>query len=196
MLFDGYGRRKYLTISEWRAFLLAADSRDPLTRTFCYVLAHTGARISEVRALTAASIDLAGDFITFECLKRRQRGVFRPVPVPHSLILLLEDTHGLSAIQADRLLRQCRLWPWCRTTAWSRVKAVCKAAGVPENVGTARAFRHTYGVEGVAMKGVPLGTMKRWLGHVRLESTTIYTEVVGAEERALSGRMWRDSDLR
>lgn len=191
MLYDLHGQRKYLLLPEWQAFLAAADLVDPLTRSFCYVLAHTGARPSEVRALTPQCIDIANDTISFECLKRRQRGVFRPLPVPHSVIILLEEVHNITFRQADPLSRAGRLWPWCRTTAWSRVKEVCREARVPEHVGTARAFRHTFGVEGVTMQGVPLSTMKNWLGHARLESTVIYTTAVGPQERALSARMWQ-----
>lgn len=190
MLYDRTGKRKYLTRAEWRAFIAAADNADPLTRTFCYVLAYTGARVSEVRVLTAASIDIANDCIVFECLKRRRCGIFRPVPVSHSLIAMLDDVHAVSARRSDPLGGASRLWPWCRTTAWYRVKKICRHAGVPEYVGTARAFRHTFGVEGVMHANVPLGTIKRWLGHSRLESTIIYCDAVGDEERELQERMW------
>jgi hypothetical protein len=53
-----------------------------------------------------------------------------------------------------------------------------------------KAFRHSFGVRGVAQAGIPLGTMKRWLGHSKLESTITYTDAVGPEERALADRMW------
>lgn len=192
MLFDRHGQRKYLTTGEWRAFLTAADSAEPSTRSFCWTLAYTGARISEVRALTPLSIDAANDAIVVECLKRRRRGIFRAVPVPHMLIALLDEVHDVITCQADPVRRNERLWPWCRTTAWARVKGVCAAAGVPEAVRMPKAFRHTFGIEGAAHVGVPLGTIKRWLGHARLESTLVYTDAVGAEERALAERMWSE----
>jgi integrase/recombinase XerD len=53
-----------------------------------------------------------------------------------------------------------------------------------------KAFRHSFGVEGATRANVPLGIIKRWLGHAWLESTIIYCEAVGAEERALAARMW------
>lgn len=191
MLFTNRGERKYLTGRERQAFLAAADAAEPPVRTFCWVLASTGARISEVRALTANSIDVANEAIVIECLKRRHRGVFRAVPVRRGLIDLLESVHGIAALNADSERCNLRLWPWCRTTAWTRVKEVCAAAGVPEYVAMPKSLRHCFGVEGATQAGVPLGTMKRWLGHSRLESTLVYTTAVGLEERALAERMWR-----
>ncbi|MEI9887275.1 MAG: hypothetical protein WDN08_12375 [Rhizomicrobium sp.] len=49
-------------------------------------LAFTGARISEVLALTACRIDAADEVIIFETLKQRQKQVFRAVPVSRALI--------------------------------------------------------------------------------------------------------------
>lgn len=193
MLLDKFGRRKYLTRAEWRAFLTAANKFDPAIRTFCWTLAYTGGRVSEVRALTPLSIDIPNKMIVIECLKRRKKGVFRAIPVPPKLIKMLQDVHHVADLKKDALLNNARLWPWSRTTAWARVKRVCIAAGVPPTVSMPKAFRHTFGVEGAALAGVPLGTMKRWLGHARFESTLVYTEALGAEERALAQRMWRKS---
>lgn len=52
MLFDQFGNRKYLTSTERRAFMDAAKRAAPEVETFCLTLAYTGARISEVLALT------------------------------------------------------------------------------------------------------------------------------------------------
>ena len=196
MLFDRAGRRKYLTIDEWRAFILAAGRAEPHLKSFCMVLAYTGARVSEVRSLTPQSIDLANKAIVIECLKRRRRGIYRSVPVSAELIALLEVTHNLSTIAEDTEGRTCKLWPWSRTTAWARVKSVCEQAKIPKVLAMPRALRHTFGVEGATRANIPLGTIKRWLGHARLESTIIYCEAVGAEERSLASRMWGDEPLR
>jgi hypothetical protein len=45
-LFNTAGKRLYLTDSERKKFLAAADDEDRLVRSFCYVLAHTGGRRS------------------------------------------------------------------------------------------------------------------------------------------------------
>ena len=191
MLFDRSGNRKYLTLEERAAFLSAADhSADPFVRSFCWTLVCTGARISEVCNLTARAILSSEEVIVVECLKRRERGVYRAIPVPRNAIELLEAIHKISALKKNPALENIRLWPWCRTTAWQRVKDICRAAGLPAAVSKPRALRHTFGTIGVAVKGVPLPVMQRWLGHARIESTTIYTQAVGPEERALADRMW------
>ena len=57
-------------------------------RTFCTVLAYTGARISEVLALMPKHFDREAQLIVFESLKKRRKGVFRAVPVPAALLRL------------------------------------------------------------------------------------------------------------
>jgi integrase/recombinase XerD len=37
---------------------------------------------------------------------------------------------------------------------------------------------------------IPLTTIKNWLGHARIETTAIYLDVQGDEERELAGRTW------
>ncbi len=103
MLFDHHGNRKYLVSEERRAFIAAARKAPPKVETFCLTLAYSGARISEVLALTRERIDPATQAIIFETLKRRRRGVFRAVPVPSDLITRLEQVHCLA--ENDRELR-------------------------------------------------------------------------------------------
>ena len=52
-----------------------------------------------------------------------------------------------------------------------------------------KALRHAFGVGGT-QTGVPLNIIQRWLGHADIETTAIYTNVLGNEERALADRMW------
>jgi integrase/recombinase XerD len=96
LVFDGTGRRKCLTISERNQFLAATKSMAPEVRTFCLTLAYTGARISEILALTPAQVDTAAGMIAIENLKKRRRGVYRAVPIPRSLADELELTHKMS----------------------------------------------------------------------------------------------------
>lgn len=193
MLIDHAGRRKYLVPAEWRAFLQAARRAEARTRTFCFVLSFTGARVSEVLALTPASVDFANSALIIKCLKRREQGIYRSVPVPKGLIALLEQTHQVSLAKSNIEASGERLWPWCRGTGWGRVKQIAEIAGLPEWLRCPRMLRHSFGVEGTTYAGVPVGIIKRWLGHVRLESTLIYCEAVGEQERIHSNRMFADS---
>lgn len=185
MLYDQGGHRKYLTADERRRFIDAALRQPPEIGTFCLTLAYTGARISEVLSIRANNVDLAAGVIVFESLKKRRRGVFRQVPVPRTLLKRLEAEHDLRS--ADRVER---LWKWSRTTAWKHVKATMREAGVLSSCAMPKALRHTFGVMGVTEAKVPLNMMQKWLGHARIETTAIYANAVGSEERAIARRMW------
>ena len=76
------GGRKYLNAAERRRFMKAAAGAEPNTRLFCLVLGWSGARISEVLALTPAAIDIESGVASIETLKRRKRGIVRQVPFP------------------------------------------------------------------------------------------------------------------
>lgn len=94
-LFNTAGKRLYLTDSERKKFLAAADQEERQVRTFCYVLAHTGCRISEALQLVGERIDFDAGAIVFESLKKRKRGVYRAVPVPPAVLEMLAMVHGL-----------------------------------------------------------------------------------------------------
>src|SRR6185312_8605788 len=174
MLFDQFGIRKYLTPAERRTFMEAATELPPEEETFCVTLADTGARISEVLALTPMRIDVSALAVVIESLKKRRRGVFRAVPVRSTLIERLEEVHSISVAAADPERRNERIWKWGRTKAWERVRDVMQYAQVRGPWATPKGLRHGFGVHGVAEAGVPLNMMQRWLGHARLETTAIY----------------------
>jgi site-specific recombinase XerD len=55
-----------------------------------------------------------------------------------------------------------------------------------------RGLRHSFGV-GTVQAGVPLTLTQRWLGHARISTTAIYTELCGPEELAFASQFWRIS---
>ena len=57
-LFNKLGHRKYLNAAERCRFIDTARNALPKMRLFCLTLGWSGARISEVLALTPAAIDL------------------------------------------------------------------------------------------------------------------------------------------
>ncbi len=63
-LLDSQGWRLYLTREDRRQFLSAAEKQKREIRTFCFVMAFTGCRISEALELTAERIDLEAGGIT------------------------------------------------------------------------------------------------------------------------------------
>jgi integrase len=144
--FDRRGNRKYLTAAERRAVAVAALRMAPPIATFCLTLLFTGARISELLAVTSERIDRANSVIVFETLKRRTRGLYRAVPVPSELLKRLDVVHGVSAAQNKPTLSARPLWDWGRTTAWKHVNFVMRSAKISEALATPRAARHAFGV--------------------------------------------------
>jgi integrase/recombinase XerD len=189
-LFTSAGKRLYLTDSERKKFLAAADQEERQVRTFCYVLAHTGCRISEALQLVGERIDFDAGAIVFESLKKRKRGVYRAVPVPPAVLEMLAMVHGLrDRKRGARASSPPPLWDFGRTTAWKKVLEVMKVAGVKGPQATPKGLRHGFGVAAIHA-GIPLNLLQRWLGHAQLTTTAIYANAVGPEERNIAARMW------
>lgn len=189
MIYDYAGCRKYLTNNERQAFIKATGRLIPEAQTFCLMLAYTGARISEVLALTPERIDIEAGVVILESLKKRRRGVFRAVPVPRHFLQQLETVHRLTTAQLDPAQRTTRIWLWGRTKAWMLVKHVMRTVGVAPSQSMPKALRHAFGVS-ATQSNVPLNIVQKWMGHSRITTTTIYADAVGEEERAFAIRMW------
>ena len=190
--YDHHGNRKYTTVRERRRFLRAAKTQArPAVSSFCVVLVFTGARLSEVLALTPRQIDVDAGVIAIRSLKKRRpdSATYRAGPVPLRITRELDAAHAIKRAQQDPERIDAPIWPWCRTTAWKRVKEVMDAAGIDGLQASPKGLRHGFAV-GALVAGVPDTTVMRWLGHARLETTMIYTEAMGGEAQAIAKRMW------
>lgn len=181
-LYDSQGSRKYLTSGERKRFLCAASQCEARTRALCRVLAFSGCRISEALGLTRTRLDVETGRIVLCTLKRRKL-MFRAVPVPAALIAEL----AALPIVADA---PDRLWTWCRQTAWRRIKGVMACACITGAQAMPKGLRHGFGIA-AAEENIPPGLTKRWMGHARLETTILYQDAVGPEERSFAKRLWR-----
>lgn len=181
-IYDAHGGRKYLNAREREAFLaIAMNGQKQRRRAFCELLAFTGCRVSEALALTPEQVNCAEAYVVFRTLKRRKPH-FRTVPIPHELA-------ALSAPYGYGQAADFFLFPWCRQTAWKYIKQVLDAAGIVGPQASPKGLRHGFGMRAIA-KGVPEILVQRWLGHARLETTAIYLNAVGPEERAFAERLW------
>ena len=90
---------------------------------FALTLAWTGARVSEVLALTVSSFQVECGTVAIRTLKRRKHSV-REVPIPPELMAALDRHFRLSTARRDPRSADHRLWPWSRTTAWRIIKRV------------------------------------------------------------------------
>ena len=94
---------------ERREFIRASQRAEPVVETFCLTLAYTGARISEVLALTPWRIHQSALGITIESLKMRKLGVFRTIPITEFLLERLSTGHGVNIARGDNLLQKPRI---------------------------------------------------------------------------------------
>lgn len=178
-LHDRNGQRKYLTICERDRFLEVAASLPLDRKLYCYVLACTGCRVSEALNLTKDNLDPAMKLITFETLKQRKRGVYRAVPVPFELIELL------LSLPADK-----ELFTFSRYTCWRFIKKTMHEAGITSTGNKMpKAIRHSFGI-GHAQTKTPPNMTQKWFGHAKIETTHIYMNAIGEEERAFASSVW------
>ncbi|MFT5450290.1 MAG: integrase/recombinase XerD [Gammaproteobacteria bacterium] len=192
-LFTADGERKYLTHDERQNFMAAAmELKDRHRRTFCLTLAHSGCRISEGLALSFNRIDMSGGQLVFQSLKKRNgKKQQRAVPVPPSYLQTLDLVHNVRAVQKQPRKRTAPLWPIARMTGYRWICETMQAAGVAGAMAHPHSLRHAFGVQAL-MKDIPLPLLQRWMGHADLETTAIYLQVIGNEEKSFAGRMWED----
>jgi integrase/recombinase XerD len=187
-LYTSAGQRKYLTSAERVRFLETtyACPRADL-RSLCLTLAFTGCRISEALELKAGSIQRDAGFIAIRSLKKRAGAiVYREVPAPAELFSVLRQVHGLEDLSAQ-------LWPLSRCRAWQLIKGIMRDAAIPAGPhATPRGLRHSFGLHAIR-SGVPLNLVQRWLGHASMNTTAIYLQAIGDEEREIAARMWGSS---
>jgi integrase len=182
-LFDRKGNRKYLNGPERKAyFRVANDETDVARRAFYLTLFYTGCRISEGLNLTRERIDLTGKALVFETLKRRRRGHFRSVPIPDSLTALFGQI-------VDGPETAARVWRFSRTTAYRLIRGQMTEAGITGAMACPKGLRHSFAVACIG-QDIPLTTVQKWLGHARLETTAIYLDVAGDDERRFAKRLW------
>ncbi len=187
MIQDRDGSRLYLNEDERLKFLQASQRFSVEVRSFCETLNYTGCRISEALELTVGRVDIDSHTITFETLKKRKRGVYRSVPIPARLTNTLELVHRIRTTTDP----SSKLWSWSRSTAWRKIKAVLELAQISAGPQTSpKGLRHGYGIAAISA-GIPLNMLCKWMGHSSMETTSIYANAVGAEQRQIAEKMWQ-----
>jgi len=132
-----------------------------------------------------SSIDIDQKTLTVESLKKRKRGIYRQIPISNELVTELNEALGL-----NRRSEQAEpLWTWSRRTASRRIKSVMSSSKIVGIQACPKGLRHSFAVHGV-LKGIPLILLKRWMGHAYLQTTEIYLNIIGQEERAIAAKLW------
>ncbi|PTX58563.1 phage integrase family protein [Kordia periserrulae] len=181
-LHDRNGQRKYLNQTERLRFLECTKKRPVHVRLFCQLLYYTGARIAEIHNLSESNLDFSNKTVVLETLKKRKRGIYREIPLPD---FLLNDLKSYVQFKGKK---SQYLWQFSLRSASRHVKTVMLEAGIWGARACARGLRHGFAVR--AADKAPITTVKKWLGHSRLETTAIYLDVIGSEEREIAKRVW------
>jgi len=173
-LFDINGLRKYLVPEERERFASAARTMEREVMTFCLTLMNTGCRISEALELTPMRFDYPAKCVVIRSLKKRSKTpIYRTIPL------------------SDEFFE--RIWSWARMTGYRKVMSVMKKAEIEGVHACPKGLRHGFGIH-CALKGIPESRIQKWLGHSSRESTIIYTDAIGEEERKLASRLWEKND--
>lgn len=191
-LYDLKGQRLYLTSNEREDFIEAAKNAPREIRTFCFALHYTGCRISEALALTPKLVDFSEKALVFKTLKKRGKVLHRAVPIPDEVLDTIDMVHGLTEVlkSKKRTILNKPLWPYSRMTGFRHIKFIMDEAGIADGPHKSpKGLRHGFGVHALN-KGVPLNMLSKWLGHSSLETTAIYANALGEEQRNIASRMW------
>jgi len=163
--------------------LLDAE-KHPTRRLVLDLMWTTGARVSEILALTSTSfVDDGYDFgVILKTLKQRagrpskaslQRSPKRYIPIVDHL---LQDRIQ-SFLYAGHFKKAERLFPMARQTVNRHIKELVeRVGGAPFSI-SAHTFRHSFAIH-LLLHGRPLKYVSQLLGHKSVDSTEIYTNVL------------------
>lgn len=195
-LFDDQGRRLYLNTEERSAFMLEAKKQSGRDRMICETFHFTGCRPSELIEVTPARVDLSEYKITFRKLKKRKDAngkqviKFRSVPVPEDYFDRLCMVYDLRELQKSKKTADLPIWDSTRQRLGQIVTPIMLSAGIVEGPHRClKGLRHGFGVNAVT-KEIPLNMVQKWMGHEKMETTAIYANAIGREERNIATRMW------
>lgn len=152
------------------------------------LLWHTGARVSELLAVTPAHLFLNTEwdsFISLETLKQRKIGRPKKQGPARAIKRLVPLTDPVLMDKLQRYLAthapgaHDRLFPVTPQAVDYRIKKACRGIDLPF-MPTPHSFRHSFAVNQV-LHWVPTPVLQGWLGHKNIASTEIYTAILGSE---------------
>ena len=143
---------------------------DKTLRDIYLVLGYTGLRVSELLQLQPEDVDLLAGPLgaiairTDEEFKPKTAKSNRRIPIAAQVRRVLEER-----LKEGHKLVFCKSggFPLNRSWVSVRFKGYAKEAGLNQKL-TLHGLRHTF-VSMAIMKGVPLTTLQRWLGHANLD---------------------------
>lgn len=180
-LFTDQGERKYLNSAERQRFYECTLDLPLEKRLYCQLFHYTGARLNEISLLQKGQIDYQDQAVILRTLKQRRKNAYRQIPLPEYLLNGLYDLSNQNVIS--------NLWTFSSRTGARCIKAVMDTAEIRGVKSNARGIRHGYAVH--AASKAPLTQVQKWLGHAFIQTTAIYLNVSGREEREWAEKVWR-----
>jgi len=170
---DG-SRIKYIKREEVRSLLeVCTKERDKL---IVLTLWNTGIRVSEMLQLTPSSFNFSDPSLTVRSLKKKKI-YFRTIPLNPEYSGMVASYCMSKGFKMDQ-----RIFPLSRIRVFQILQDLGSRAGIPGDLCHPHAFRHGFAVNAV-LSGVPPLVLRRWLGHSKIDTTLIYTEVLAKDTR-------------
>lgn len=85
-------------------------------------------------------MDLAAGVLTFDSFKKRQGGVYRSVPVPPSLLEVLDWYTAFASTKSIEDVAVVPVWSWSRMPGWRAVHDVMMGARLEGTYSSAKRF--------------------------------------------------------
>lgn len=166
----------------------AVDTRD---RALLELLYGTGARISEITALSVDDVTDTDGLLTITGKGNKQR----IVPVGSAALDAVEEylvrARPLFATGSSHaLLLNTRGGPLSRQSAWAVTKTAAQRAGIEKQI-SPHTLRHSYGTH-LLEGGADVRSVQELLGHSSVTTTQIYTHVTAENLR----EVWRETHPR
>ncbi len=142
----------------------------------CLFLWNTGVRITEALNAKVGDFDPQNRVLAVKTLKRKKEHV-RSIPLSREFAGEI-----LFWIKQNGLKYRDPIFSFQRNHAHRLVRKACKLAGIFDERAHPHTFRHSFAVVCLT-NGVPITTVRRWMGHRDLMSTLVYTEILAQDSR-------------
>lgn len=166
--------RGYLTINEVKMFQRAktkTEIQKDVKRAFLFSC-FTGLRISDIRTLTWDNIRAVENSV--EIVKRMEK-TQRIVHIPLS-------KEAIKYLPSQKNCHEDNIFilPSIPSTICRSIRSICKTAGIKKHISFHTA-RHTFATLGLT-SGVDIYTISKLLGHTKITTTQIYTDVINQKK--------------
>lgn len=160
--------QKHVGLEQRPKFLEATIHLKPQRRIFCQLIYYTGCRISEAHEVCPFDFQLNSARVAIECLKLRDEGIFRYVPVPSEWIQEVAST-----LEFENRNPYQRVWDFSKRTGARSIKKAMELAGIEGSFANSRGLRHSFCTMHTTMRTRP-DLLQYWLGHKNPTTTAIY----------------------